>query len=364
MAWFNKFPWTNFHELNLDWILRVCGGAEQALPKIEKAVEDSSEAVENANSAIERAETAIENANSAGEKVEKLSVTAVTVGNSEGARVVRGFNTQGGYKLEFYIPEGSQGVPGADAESNYIVNSNFKVNQRGQSEYNGRGYTVDCWFSASDSNVVTVIDNGISCTLPISQIVEIPVDGDYTVVLVKPNGDIVSASGDPRETFGTTGVTVSTVTGADNIPRVKVTLTAGTYSAVGLFPGLKADNPPTVYTPDTASELLRCQYFLKVVPANFVFVGHALYTTRLTVNSDLLFGMRKSTKIIFPDGIAGVLLKAGVAQATNVTSSDITEATTIAQTLRFDFANGSLEKYSIYGIYFTKQIYISAEYDI
>ena len=33
MALFNQFPWTNFHELNLDWLLKKVAEMEQAFPE-------------------------------------------------------------------------------------------------------------------------------------------------------------------------------------------------------------------------------------------------------------------------------------------------------------------------------------------
>lgn len=44
---------------------------------------------------------------------------------------------------------------------NLLINSNFKINQRGKSEYTGAGSALDCWKLARAGNRLTVIDGGI-----------------------------------------------------------------------------------------------------------------------------------------------------------------------------------------------------------
>ncbi len=47
------------------------------------------------------------------------------------------------------------------SNSNLLINSNFKINQRGKTEYTGAGSTLDCWKLARAGNRLTLIDGGI-----------------------------------------------------------------------------------------------------------------------------------------------------------------------------------------------------------
>ena len=44
---------------------------------------------------------------------------------------------------------------------NLLINSNFKINQRGKSEYTGAGSALDCWKLARAGNRLTLIDGGV-----------------------------------------------------------------------------------------------------------------------------------------------------------------------------------------------------------
>lgn len=44
---------------------------------------------------------------------------------------------------------------------NLVINGDFKVNQRGQTTYAGRGYTVDRWINSNNYTTTTIIDTGV-----------------------------------------------------------------------------------------------------------------------------------------------------------------------------------------------------------
>lgn len=60
-----RFPFTNFHELNLDWILAKVKEFSELIPPMQTAVEDVQEALTDATEAITKSEEALENANEA-----------------------------------------------------------------------------------------------------------------------------------------------------------------------------------------------------------------------------------------------------------------------------------------------------------
>lgn len=60
-----RFPFTNFHELNLDWILELAKKFSELVPPMETAVEDVQKALDDANEAVTKASEALTNANDA-----------------------------------------------------------------------------------------------------------------------------------------------------------------------------------------------------------------------------------------------------------------------------------------------------------
>jgi len=60
-----RFPFTNFHELNLDWVLSVVKKFSELVPPMETAVEDVQQALGDATEAVEKASEALTNANEA-----------------------------------------------------------------------------------------------------------------------------------------------------------------------------------------------------------------------------------------------------------------------------------------------------------
>ena len=163
MAWYNKFPWTNFHELNLDWIMDIVGKAEKVLPDAEAATEAANEAASLANNNAVAASDAATRANIATRKIDPVTATATTVYGTGASVTVR--DTNPGMALDFEIPAGEKGDPGPAAGTGDLIdNGNFTnpVNQRRSQEYDGTGskkYTIDRWFTTSSVAKAVVINN-------------------------------------------------------------------------------------------------------------------------------------------------------------------------------------------------------------
>ncbi|MBP1543144.1 MAG: hypothetical protein J6A16_03525, partial [Oscillospiraceae bacterium] len=91
------------------------------------------------------------------------------------------------------------------SNDNALINSNFRINQRGKSEYaydsSTRGYTVDMWQLVREGNMLTVLDDGVklgyvsgsSPTLPSHMLQRIENYADYA-------GCTVTASAYIKET--------------------------------------------------------------------------------------------------------------------------------------------------------------------
>ena len=82
-----KFPYTNLHELNLDWILEKVKHFAELIPPMETAVDDVqaltddvAQAVEDANQAVEDAQSAIETAEEAKEIAEQAAQGTIADG--------------------------------------------------------------------------------------------------------------------------------------------------------------------------------------------------------------------------------------------------------------------------------------------
>ena len=106
MAWYHKFPWTNFHELNLDWIMDIVGKAEKVLPDAASATEAANEAAQLANNNAVAASDAATRANIAARKIDPLTATAATVHGASASVTVE--DTNPGKVFLFLIPVGEK----------------------------------------------------------------------------------------------------------------------------------------------------------------------------------------------------------------------------------------------------------------
>ena len=283
MAWYTRFPWTNFHELNLDWILEICGKAEKAIPDIDKAIARADTAADSANSAADLANSSATTASdaavvatNAARKIDPITATAATVYGATASVTVE--DTNPGKVFHFLIPAGEKGDPGPSGGAGDLIdNGNFTnpINQRGNTSYNGTGskmYTIDRWFTTSSVTGAVVVGNRyitvasgatISQIIPANQDGSFPSDVDigYTAVARETNGTLHIANG--------SGLADSKLSFAleDADAGITVTLGSGNWEYCALYKGnYTAENVPGYVAKDYTSQLLECyRYFRKTV---------------------------------------------------------------------------------------------------
>lgn len=283
MAWYNRFPWTNFHELNLDWILEICGKAEKAIPDIDKAIARADTAAEGAeagrNAAINAsisANTAAETANNAARKIDPITATAATVHGASASVTVE--DTNPGKVFHFLIPAGEKGDPGPSGGAGDLIdNGNFTnpINQRGATTYNGNGskmYTIDRWFTSSSAAGAVVVGNRyitVASGATISQIIPAEQDGScpsdvdvgYTAVARETNGTLHIANGS-----GLTDSKLSFSLG-DAGAGITVTLGSGNWEYCALYKGTYTRDTVPGYVPkEYATQLTTCLRYYQSLP--------------------------------------------------------------------------------------------------
>lgn len=276
MAWYNRFPWTNFHELNLDWILDIVGKAEKVLPDAAAATEAANEAASLANNNAVAASDAATRANVAAQNIDPITATAATVYGAGASVTVE--DTNPGKAFHFLIPAGERGLPGpSGGNSDLIDNGNFSqpVNQRGANSYSGNGskvYTIDRWFTESTASPAVTIANKyitvasgaeIKQIIPAENLAEFPSDTDvgYTAVSRETNGTMHIAN-----SSGLTDSKLSFVIGDANT-GVTVTLGSGNWEYCALYKGIytASDAPGYVAKPYSAQYMECLRYFRKTV---------------------------------------------------------------------------------------------------
>lgn len=268
MAWYHKFPWTNFHELNLDWILEICGKAEKVLPDAATATEAASEAAKLANNNAVAASDAATRANIAARKIEPVTATAATVYGASASVTVE--DTNPGKVFHFLIPAGEKGDPGpAGGAGDLIGNGNFSnpVNQRWQTSYNGNGskmYTIDRWFTTSTVAGAVVVGNRyitVAAGATISQIIPADQDGSF------PSDVDVGYTAVARETNGTLHITNSSGVSDSKLSfeigdagsGITVTIGSGNWEYCALYRGIYTPSNVPGYQPKYfATQLIDC----------------------------------------------------------------------------------------------------------
>lgn len=212
--------------------------------------------------------------------------------------------------------------PGRNLLDNWYFGN--PVNQRGQTEYTARGYTIDRW--TADGVTVTVNADG-SITLSsgssdgyFRQKLETAIDADVVVSAL-----VASASGQTRvyvgyedASFGTyatiTSGGVYSTTGSrtkGKIKRVQFTVSAGssvTLRAVKLEIGSRqtlADATTRELTeiPDYGQELAKCQrYYYRLSASNYMLAFAAAVTsaTMVRVTVPLPVTMRPDASAVLP----------------------------------------------------------------
>lgn len=280
MAWYNKFPWTNFHELNLDWILDIVKQTENVLPDIKTATENAQSAADLANHNAVNASDAATRANIAARKIDPVTATATTVYGTGASVTVR--DTNPGMALDFKIPAGEKGDPGpAGSAGDLISNGNFTnpVNQRGSTSYDGSGakkYTIDRWFTTSSVAGAVVVGKRfvkVAAGASISQIIPASDDGSF------PSDTDVGYTAVARETNGTLHVANSALTDSklsfeigEANSGITVTLGSGSWEYCALYRGrYTADDAPGYVAKEYVTQLADCRrYYMPNVFFNCV----------------------------------------------------------------------------------------------
>lgn len=286
MAWYHKFPWTNFHELNLDWIIDICKKAADALPGVTAATEKANSAADLANSSATSASDAAEVATNAARKIDPITATAATVYGASASVTVE--DTNPGKAFHFLIPAGEKGDPGPSGGAGDLIdNGNFTnpINQRGDTSYNGTGskmYTIDRWFTTSSVSGAVVVGNHyitVASGATISQIIPVDQDGSF------PSDIDVGYTAVARETNGTlhiansSGLTDSKLSFAlgDADAGITVTLGSGNWEYCALYRGrYTAEDVPGYGAKEYVTQLSNCQrYYIKMKVNQTMLYGNS-----------------------------------------------------------------------------------------
>lgn len=361
MAWYHKFPWTNFHELNLDWIMDIVGRAEKVLPDAEAATEAANEAASLANNNAVAASDAATRANIAARKIDPITATAATVHGASASVTVE--DTNPGKVFHFLIPAGEKGDPGpAGGVGDLIGNGNFSnpVNQRGLSSYDGNGtkkYTIDRWFTTSSATGAVVVGNRfvtVKAGATISQIIPASADGSF------PSDTDVGYTAVARETNGTLHVASSELTDSklsfeigEANSGITVTLGSGNWEYCALYRGrYTAEDAPGYVAKEYVTQLADCmRYYIEIGNVDF-----AARTRWLFYNNGIRysFPMRiiPTVSVKNPatgtEGVLGQYVSGGYTDFSGFTITSAISGFTIGGT-----SDGSLTEGSTYRGYFT-----------
>ena len=209
-----RFPFTNFHELNLDWILSVVkqfadlvDPMQSAVDDVQTALADATEAVQKSSQALENANEAVTTANEAKEIAEeaaqgvtadgavttpklgagavttpKIADSAVTTPKIEDGAVTTPKLVTGAVttpKIEDSAVTFVKIAPGLIVHRNLLANWCFLphalINQRRTTVYNNEGYCINGWILGANSSL-SVTAGGILLTGTLTQPVDLPTD--------------------------------------------------------------------------------------------------------------------------------------------------------------------------------------------
>ena len=193
---------------------------------------------------------------------------------------------------------------------NLLINPDFKINQRGQSEYTSsitsgteKIYTVDRWFAwLSSERSVTVDDNGLTCVgcsfrqtidMPISELIGKKVTLSIGCDIIDATSGIAaiycgSAGNIAQTTINKTGETTIVISGVvpETATIVEVLMFAAKYRPI--WAKLELGSIATPFCPpDPATELAKCQryyqrYYANEMP-NALRVRDSLYSIQMNI---------------------------------------------------------------------------------
>lgn len=152
---------------------------------------------------------------------------------------------------------------------NLLINPDFRINQRGKSEYTSNGYTVDRWKINLGS--VKPSTNGITVTLnnkgQFMQVLENALSGTYTasIKITSITGDCILFVGQHSIQLNKAGV--FTITGSGSINEVSLyKSTAGTCTINIEWIKLEKGSIATPFVaPNPTEELAKCKRYTSLV---------------------------------------------------------------------------------------------------
>ena len=181
-------------------------------------------------------------------------------------------------------PEGARGPMGPSGKSfgnNILDNSDFRINQRGQSSYSGAVYGIDRWKGNDDATVLTVSNDGITVTGSyLVQIVEKKYTAKKLTICAKDeNGGIsIATCTVPDATsfawlcknISSTATFVGIMQTDSGELRVNIANNDGVKIVwAALYEGeYNEDNLPEYQTKGYAAELAECRRYYKVIDVN------------------------------------------------------------------------------------------------
>ena len=170
---------------------------------------------------------------------------------------------------------------------NLLINPDFKINQRGKTEYTSNGYTVDRW--KINLGTVKPSSSGITITLnnkgQFIQLFENALNGTYTasIKITSITGDCVLFVGSHSLQLKKAGVFTFTENGSVNGVSLYKS-TAGTCTINVEYIKLEQGSVATPFVaPNPAEELTKCY--------RFKYIGKAVLRGRCTANQ--IFGFTK-----------------------------------------------------------------------
>lgn len=170
---------------------------------------------------------------------------------------------------------------------NLLINPDFKINQRGKTEYTSNGYTVDRW--KINLGTVKPSSSGITITLnnkgQFIQLFENALNGTYTasIKITSITGDCVLFVGSHSLQLNKAGVFTFTENGSVNGVSLYKS-TAGTCTINVEYIKLEQGSVATPFVaPNPAEELTKCY--------RFKYIGKAVLRGRCTANQ--VFGFTK-----------------------------------------------------------------------
>lgn len=189
---------------------------------------------------------------------------------------------------------------------NQLINPDFKINQRGQAEYTGSTYTVDCWRKNAGGSV-TIKDGKLilSADALIRQPMEYAdkLSGQKVTVLIKANGTIRSKSSVfPTDTSNFAFYYDEDIIITRYIDDSATWFVITAKKEVSIeWVKLELGSVATPFVPpDPATELLKCQRYFQKYSNGTIGTGYAISGTQAIVFLPLKTNLR---------GLSGVNVK-------------------------------------------------------